>query len=714
MSLPRSCRGDHLAVVRHTGGHCRRWVAAGRWRESLPGCLHLDINADFHRSVASFIEPVRRHASAFNSLKARLAVAGALLIALSVSATVAYSAREAQSFTEQSIIDSNLGASRIAATLSSTVIEHERALTAAAKSWPSGEPADAARIGAFLERQQVLGAMFDHVEVLDAGDVPIRVDTGPVVTPPVVPARTRRTADVLLACPLTRSGGTQVLLAGVLHLGADNFLSQIASGAQADDSDARTVVADAQGRVLAHADARRLMSDVGDDPALKLAVERWRMQGTPMEPAPWTGRLGDRFVAMAAVPGTDWMVFRTASADALFGKSTRSIARTVGLASAVGLAGAASIFGVTAWFLLPMSRLRRRALLALDRAQPPGEGWPSASGEVAELSDVLKHVSEQLASSRNDIERTLQKMQAVLAHAPVGIAFTDDERVELAGSRLEHLLGYDAGDLTGARWRELVSPVTSRDGARAAAEAAFHAGQAFETELPLRRRDGSTFWAHVQGAAIQYRNGAAQRMIWIVADATDARRQRKKLEWSAAHDPLTDLINRREFDRQLEKVVADRRRRDLSAALFIDLDYFKQVNDRAGHAGGDMLLRRIARVLREQTRKEDAVARLGGDEFAVLLNGCPLEQALAIAQEIRKQVEVEGFCETDPSLRVTASIGVVEIDLAQRSLAEVLEAADQACYAAKHAGRNAVRHASLAPLVVPLEDLPPGGGDAPE
>ena len=659
--------------------------------------------SEIPRNVASFSKPVRPRAAALKSLKAKLAVAGALLIALSVSATVAYSVREAQSYTEQSIVDSNLGAARIAATLSSSVIEHERALTAAGRSWPTGEPADAGRIQAFLDKQDVLRALFDHVEVLPATDLPIRVNTGPVVTPPVADAETHGVADVLLACALTKSGGTPVVLAGALHLGADNFLSHIARVTQADDPDVQTVVADAQGRVLAHADARRLMSQVGDDPALTLAVERWRRQGSPMEPTPWTGRLGNRFIAMAAVPGTDWMVFRTASADALFGKATRSIARTVALAGAVGLAGAAAIFGVTAWFLLPMSRLRKRALLALDRAQPAGEGWPDANGEVGELSVVLKHVSEQLASSRDDIESSLRKMQAVLAHAPVGIAFTDDERVELAGSQLEHLLGHDAGGLVGARWQEFVSPETSRDGARDAAEAAFHDGQAFETELPLLRRDGSTFWAHVQGAAIQDRNGAARRMIWIVSDATDARRQREKLEWSATRDPLTELINRREFDRQLDKVVSDRRRRDPSGALFIDLDHFKQVNDRAGHAAGDALLRRIAQVLRERTRTEDAVARLGGDEFAVLLRGCPLGQALTIAEEIRKQVEINGVCETDPSLRVTASIGVVEIDLAHRSLAEVLEAADQACYAAKHAGRNAVRHAILGAVTEQVE-----------
>jgi diguanylate cyclase (GGDEF)-like protein/PAS domain S-box-containing protein len=671
---------------------------------------HASLSAEGLLAVATSSRFFRRYAAAASSLKTRLAVAGALLIALSVAATVAYSVREAQTHTEQSIIDSNLGVARIAATLSSSVIEHQRALAAAAAAWPQGESSSAGRTRAFVAGQGVLRTLFNDVLVVPADALPIPVRDGPVVTPPIPDFTERGAVDVLVACTLPDSGAKPLVLVGALHLGSDNFLSTIARVAQPDDPDVRTVVADEQGRTLAHADPRRLMTAVESDPVLRPAVQRWQQQGRPMEPAPWTGRLGDQFVAMAAVPGTDWMVFRIAGAEALFGKASRSIARTVMLGAGVGLAGAAAIFAVTAWFLLPMSRLRQRALRALDRSQPPGDDWPDATGEVGELTAVLKHVSEQLASSRDDTERSLQKMQAVMAYSPVGIGFTDEERLELVSSQLERLLGYEAGELVGASWHALVSPEISQDDARDAAEAAFRQGLAFETELPLRHRDGSILWAHVQGAAIEGQ-GTRRRLIWIVSDATDARRQRETLVWNATRDPLTELVNRREFDQQLDKVVSDRRRHDRASALFIDLDHFKKVNDNAGHAAGDALLRRIAQVLRERTRAQDTVARLGGDEFAVLLRGCALDRALSIADQIRQQVEIQGVCDTDSSLRVTASIGVVEIDAAHRSLAEVLAAADRACYAAKHAGRNAVRHAAPGVAVADATDaridLPP-------
>jgi diguanylate cyclase (GGDEF)-like protein/PAS domain S-box-containing protein len=410
-----------------------------------------------------------------------------------------------------------------------------------------------------------------------------------------------------------------------------------------------------------------------------------------MEPAPWTGRFGERFVAMAAVPGTDWMVFRVAAAESLLGGASRSTARTIIIDVAVGMVGALAIFYITARFLRPMSVLRRRALRVVDPAQAPDANWPEADGEIGELTRVLRHVSVQLAESRSDIEHSLQTMQAVLAHAPVGIGITKNSHFDLVSSQLESMLGYAAGELEGAAWDALVLPGAWTQDRRDAVEAAFRDGIPFQAEIPLQRRDGSTLWTHVHGATIQQ-----QRIIWIVSDATAARYERESLVWSATHDPLTELVNRREFERQLNLLVSDRRSN--ACALFVDLDYFKLVNDGAGHAAGDVLLKRIAHALQKQVRTGDTVGRVGGDEFAVLLRGCGLQQALQLAENARAQVELYGICEADPSLRVTASIGVVEINATHRSLTDVLEAADQACYEAKHAGRNAVRHAAIEPI----------------
>ena len=623
----------------------------------------------------------------WGSLKVRLALAAALFMTLSVTVIVAHSVREAQYRAEQSILESNLGVGQIASGLSARIVERQRALSAAAREWPAGVAATDQRAVAFLDRQSVLRILFDDVQLLEADALRGTSDQVPGFS--VVPnaATTRAGLEVVLAVPLASDSPRAPRLAGTLSLRSVNFLSSAGRPENLGAAQLQTIVADQQGRVLAHSEPSKLFGRIDDDSRLRETLLRWRNQGSPLEPAPWTWRIDGNFVAMAAVPGTDWMVFRLAPAEAMFDRASRSVLRIAVTGMLAGLAGAIAIFAAAAWLLRPMGRLQRRALLALDPSQPAQEGWPGGDGEVGELSSVLRHVSEQLAASRGEMEQTLRQMQAVLDHAPTGIAFTIDGRFALVSREFERMLGYAKGELDGDSWERLLLP--SMDPLREATHSAFCDGYGIEPELQLRCCDGSLVWAWMQGAIVQGRD-STQHKIWIVGDATDARRRREHLQWSATHDPLTDLVNRREFEHQLRKVVADRRGQPPACALFIDLDHFKQVNDNAGHGAGDEVLRRVAQALQRRVRGEDTVARLGGDEFAVLLRGCCLDQAAQIAEQIRHEVQARGDVTGAPR-GVTASIGVVEIAGIYSTLAAVLEAADQACYAAKHAGRNVVR-----------------------
>ena len=140
--------------------------------------------------------------------------------------------------------------------------------------------------------------------------------------------------------------------------------------------------------------------------------------------------------------------------------------------------------------------------------------------------------------------------------------------------------------------------------------------------------------------------------------------------------------------------------------LFIDLDHFKAVNDNAGHAAGDGVLRQVAAMLHLHVRAGDTAARLGGDEFAVLLPGCVAAVALQLAERLRQAIMLIGVDHQGRRLCVGASIGVVEIDPALRAAPEAWMArVDAACYAAKHAGRGNVRLGLPPPHTVP-ETLP--------
>ena len=170
-------------------------------------------------------------------------------------------------------------------------------------------------------------------------------------------------------------------------------------------------------------------------------------------------------------------------------------------------------------------------------------------------------------------------------------------------------------------------------------------------------------------------------------DVTESRGLTRQISYQAAHDALTGLVNRREFERRLQEAVESARRGESSHVLcYLDLDRFKAINDTSGHQAGDGLLREIARLVRGAVRDSDTVGRLGGDEFGLLLVGCPLDKARQIADEVCRKVGEHRFVWRDRIFNVGASIGLVEISTTAGSIEEVLAAADSACYQAKRQG----------------------------
>jgi len=164
-----------------------------------------------------------------------------------------------------------------------------------------------------------------------------------------------------------------------------------------------------------------------------------------------------------------------------------------------------------------------------------------------------------------------------------------------------------------------------------------------------------------------------------------------RLSYQAAHDALTGLPNRREFEVRLERAL--KTARDLNeehTLCYLDLDQFKIVNDTSGHVAGDELLRQLAALLQARLRDRDTLARLGGDEFGVLLENCNLQQAQPIAELLRQLVKEFRFVWHDKSFAIGVSIGLVPITAESDGLSSLLSYADAACYAAKDRGRNRV------------------------
>jgi diguanylate cyclase (GGDEF)-like protein/PAS domain S-box-containing protein len=202
---------------------------------------------------------------------------------------------------------------------------------------------------------------------------------------------------------------------------------------------------------------------------------------------------------------------------------------------------------------------------------------------------------------------------------------------------------------------------------------------------------GREYSVHHSAAPIHDPAGRVLGVVLVFKDVTELRGIEREMAYLASHDALTGLLNRREFEARLERAILSARLEERQhALLYLDLDEFKVVNDTCGHLVGDEMLKQVTALLRSRVRRNDALARLGGDEFGVLLEDCPALSARQTAEEMRRTVRDCRFSHREQVFEVGASIGLVPIGPACGDLAQVLSAADAACYVAKDRGRNRV------------------------
>jgi diguanylate cyclase (GGDEF)-like protein len=203
----------------------------------------------------------------------------------------------------------------------------------------------------------------------------------------------------------------------------------------------------------------------------------------------------------------------------------------------------------------------------------------------------------------------------------------------------------------------------------------------------------------------QQRQLAVERLNRQLAEhVEEIERLHRTLAEEAVRDPLTGLHNRRFLDRALDADLARRPRTDELSVLVVDIDHFKGINDRFGHAAGDLVLTSVAGRLAASVRDGDTVARLGGEEFVVVLPGADRERALLRAEQLRVDVGAAWHVLDGERVAVTVSVGVAVCPADGTSAAALLEAADRALYTAKATGRDRVVAASGA--TVPLLSVP--------
>jgi len=286
--------------------------------------------------------------------------------------------------------------------------------------------------------------------------------------------------------------------------------------------------------------------------------------------------------------------------------------------------------------------------------------------------------------------RRLVRFSQVVEQNPVGILVARiGGAVEFANPAYERITGRPVTELIGRPLIDVLHTADPLDADNALREAM--RGVVWEVEQPSRRGNDA-YWERLRLGAVRNEQGQATHLLLSREDITEQRQQMELITYQAHYDILTGLPNRvLANDRLMQAVSRSRRDGGKAAAMFIDLDHFKEVNDTLGHAVGDSLLRQVARRLVESVRGDDVVARLGGDEFLIVAGGLDHgDEAAAIAEKIIAAFSAP-FIVGERELVTTPSIGVAVYPDDGTEPMVLLRNADLAMYEAKDSGRNLYR-----------------------
>jgi diguanylate cyclase (GGDEF)-like protein/PAS domain S-box-containing protein len=319
--------------------------------------------------------------------------------------------------------------------------------------------------------------------------------------------------------------------------------------------------------------------------------------------------------------------------------------------------------------------------------------WVEAQSSTIEfhgrpaILTVARDVSHR-KSLEVSLSRSKRQAQYTLESIGEGIITTDnDGHIDYMNRAAETLIGTSRDDAAGHRIGELFTLVDDSDRRPL--------GDPVERCLAMRRRvnmgrravmvtqDGEQEHSvELSASPIRGPSDSISGTVVVFHDVGELRGLTRRMSYQATHDPLTGLVNRREFERRLDEAMDSAHAEETVHMLFyMDLDRFKAVNDSCGHLAGDNMLREVATLIKDQVRDSDFVGRLGGDEFGALLIGCPIDN-IAVADY--------RFVWKDKIFNIGISIGLVEISHISGTVQDVMSAADSACYVAKQEGRGKV------------------------
>ncbi|RVT38262.1 sensor domain-containing diguanylate cyclase [Sphingobium algorifonticola] len=269
-----------------------------------------------------------------------------------------------------------------------------------------------------------------------------------------------------------------------------------------------------------------------------------------------------------------------------------------------------------------------------------------------------------------------------------------DGFVRYASLSCTPLLGIEPSELIGRSLLDIVHGADRPAVVAARTQALGSPEETITVEFRISRPDGSLSWVESHIRAALGEGGRVMGTVSVVREITKRRQKVAELKRQAETDTLTGLANRRALSRALDRHASEKSPAAPGYLAMFDLDHFKAINDRYGHAAGDAVLVTFAEILRSAVRQDDVVARLGGEEFVVLLKDATAPMAEAICQRIRSRfAEAALKAVTGQTIEATVSAGIARLGDGAAS-SDVLALADAALYRAKANGRNQLQFAA--------------------
>lgn len=318
--------------------------------------------------------------------------------------------------------------------------------------------------------------------------------------------------------------------------------------------------------------------------------------------------------------------------------------------------------------------------------------------------DTVKQLKETDEQKSQDYQRRHKHFQAIFEYAPIGIAIIDKNGKPIVSNRkLQEILGYSEEELNAMTFSEFSHPEDNEINMKLLKELYEGAIDHYYLEKRYFRNDGGLVWGEVTSALFPGLDDGSYNIIGMVNDITERKRAElhlkeayDELEVYSNRDGLTGLANRRFLNQYLlrEYSHAIRHKRPLSL-IMLDIDYFKQYNDKYGHLIGDECLKQVATALEKTVnRAKDLVARYGGEEFILILPETEKLGASHIADKIRSSIEELNIPHIGSPIHrfLTVSVGVTTfIADSETKIDNLILEADKALYQAKQNGRNRVQ-----------------------